>query len=361
MSIKCLARYLVLGVATLASLASLVPLIPTNIWWIRVGDFPRVQLLVLLAGCAAGLLPWVRRTSSLIVLVLVAASIVVQLYWIHPFFPGSEIESQPATLDDPKARIRIFCLNILQENKDSNRLLQQIEKEQPDVLALFEVNDRWIDELAALKEHFDWSIEHPQDNTYGLAIYGRRVELVEGRVRHRVEPEIPSVDVRIRLESGTEALVVGIHPRPPRFGTSSTNRDAELVIVAQEAMGPTPTIVLGDMNDVGWSRTTRRFREISGLLDPRRGRGLYSTFFAGSSILKFPLDHVFHSAEFRLVEMTVLGDVGSDHFPLLVELSFEPSLSEEQVKPEPDAETLRDGLESIEEAQGNDEGSTSDS
>ena len=62
---------------------------------------------------------------------------------------------------------------------------------------------------------------------------------------------------------------------------------------------------------------------MSGLLDPRIGRGLFNTFDAGNPIFRFPLDHVFHSSHFRLFRLCRLPKVGSDHFPVLVELNLE--------------------------------------
>ena len=54
--------------------------------------------------------------------------------------------------------------------------------------------------------------------------------------------------------------------------------------------------------------------------DPRKGRGMFATFHAALPGLRFPLDHCFHSPGFRLVRLDVLPAIGSDHFPILIEL-----------------------------------------
>jgi hypothetical protein len=54
-----------------------------------------------------------------------------------------------------------------------------------------------------------------------------------------------------------------------------------------------PALVAGDLNDVAWSHTSRLFRRIAQMLDPRVRRGIYSTFHVRYWFLCWPLDHIF--------------------------------------------------------------------
>jgi len=131
----------------------------------------------------------------------------------------------------------------------------------------------------------------------------------------------------IELTSGDQVRMHFLHPAPPSptENPESAERDAELVIVGRSvADTDEPVIVTGDLNDVAWSPTTRLFRKVSGLLDPRVGRGIHSTFHADYPLLRWPLDHLFHSEHFTLVSIQRLPSIGSDHFPLLTRLRFAP-------------------------------------
>ena len=123
----------------------------------------------------------------------------------------------------------------------------------------------------------------------------------------------------------------------------STKRDAELLLVGREVRHQQgPVIVAGDLNDVAWSHTTRLFSRISGLLDPRIGRGLFSTFHAHCFFLRWPLDHVFVSHHFALNGITRLPNCGSDHFPILVSLTYAPDPDRIDEVPQPEKDNVEE-------------------
>lgn len=224
---------------------------------------------------------------------------------------------------------------------------------QPDLVLLTEPNEWWLEQLESLHVHYPFRVSHPLDNTYGIALYSK-MELRSPKVKFLLEDDVPSIHTNIVLRSGEQIEFYGIHPRPPapQEADSTTLRDAELIVVAKEvAKASVPAVVAGDLNDVAWSRTTRLFQKISRMLDPRVGRGFFNTFHAEYPFLRYPLDHVFHSSEFRLVEIRKLAYTGSDHFPILLHLSLEKSAEQTQAEPVADPEEEEEAEEMVEQAE----------
>jgi hypothetical protein len=90
--------------------------------------------------------------------------------------------------------------------------------------------------------------------------------------------------------------------------------------------------------------------KVSGLLDPRRGRGMYNTFHASYPFLRWPLDHVFHSKEFTLIDLQRLEPMGSDHFPIMVELALTPEQGKDQEKLQIDSGDIQEAREKMDNA-----------
>lgn len=340
--------------ALIGILATALSLFDSQVWWVRIWDFPRLQVLCWCLFSIALLGIFLRPFGKVGVLLTtaVAASALYQGSRILPYTPVYPVEVLEAERQESGETLRIMTANVLTSNRNAKPLLEIVEAEHPDILLLTEPDTWWVEQLAALDEGYPHQILHPLDNTYGIALYSR-LPLKDPKVEFLVESDIPSVNALLVLSSGKQVKFFGIHPKPPAPAESedTTERDAELVIVGKKMRDlKIPAIVAGDLNDVAWSSTTSLFQKISGTLDPRRGRGMYNTFHANIPVLRFPLDHIFHTEHFRLSALRRLSGVGSDHFPILIELSLEESAEVLQEEPQPRASDVIEGEELIEKA-----------
>jgi endonuclease/exonuclease/phosphatase (EEP) superfamily protein YafD len=324
--------------AGLLVLVTLLPLHRGHFWWVRIWDYPRAQIATLGILTIGGLLLLAGESwPTLVLAALLAGSIGFQLALILPYTVLWSVQGLEAEDPDDASTIRILLANVLMDNRDAEGLIRIVREERPDVLLAVETDDWWDERLSVLEERLPFTCHEPLANTYGLHFFSR-LAIRDAEIRHVVEEDIPSVRAEIRLSSGPWIEFIGVHPKPPDINQDVAERDAELVLTGREAAeSGLPSIVAGDLNDVAWSHTTRLFQRMSGLLDPRVGRGLYSTFNAKLPLLRWPLDHLFHDARFTVVEIRRLGFFGSDHFPVLVVLALQPEMAAgvEQPRPEP--------------------------
>ncbi|AVJ18335.1 endonuclease/exonuclease/phosphatase family protein [Serratia rhizosphaerae] len=318
----------------LLALVTIAPISTHPAWWVRVWDFPRLQILALALLTLllnVTLLPWSSPWVWGLAVVNLAC-VIYQARWIYPYTPLSKPQVLDFTGYEKKPRVRILVANVLTPNRHAEKLLALAASERPDVLVAVETDGWWEQQLAPLEQDYPYTLKCPQDNLYGMHVYSR-LPLVDAEIQYLVDKEIPSMHMLVQLDNGPQVRLHCVHPMPPSptENDESEDRDAELVLVGKSVVdAKTPVIVTGDLNDVAWSTTTRLFLKISGLLDPRRGRGMYSTFHAGYPFLRWPLDHVFHSDDFVLGSLRRLPSIGSDHFPIMAELVYSPKKGAQQ-------------------------------
>jgi endonuclease/exonuclease/phosphatase (EEP) superfamily protein YafD len=370
------------GVLSLALVfGTVVPLLRGDAWWIRVFDFPRIQIAALigltLAGYVVLRLCGRLRPLEYALAAVVGLALVWQLISIAPYTAFYPKEMSDSRAEDDSNRISLLIYNVLSDNREVEALRDLIRETNPDVILLSEPTQWWLEQLVGLEDDYPYTLFQPQENQYGMLLYSR-LELENPEIRFLIEPEVPSLRTKVRLRSGTVVTLYGVHPRPPGIKRpdeekvsgiaedegeededgereDSDMRDAELLLVAKEVkkLGDVPVIVAGDFNDVAWSHTTHLFQRIGGLLDPRVGRGLFNTFDSRSRLLRFPLDHVFASRHFLLVELRRLPNIGSDHFPILMVLDHDPGASVANEEPQQDADDEQEVDEAIEEGKAN--------
>ncbi|RAV30254.1 endonuclease/exonuclease/phosphatase family protein [Sinomicrobium soli] len=337
------------------ALATLAARIRMDDWWIRMFDFPRVQLwgiglaALVLALCAFDTAsPWFYILSGIVLLLLVYQGIKI---WPYTFLHPKEVYRFKGK-EDKSNRISVLVSNVLTSNRNTGKLLELIRKKNPSMVLTLESDSWWEKQLDVLEKDYPYTVKIPLDNLYGMHLYSS-LELEDAKTMYLVKDDIPSIEAYVKLPSGKRVKIYCLHPMPPSPTESdtSTDRDAELLLVGKKvSKKEETTIVFGDLNDVAWSYTTVLFRKISGLLDPRIGRGMFSTFHAGYFFLRWPLDHLFHSNDFMLNGIQRLPGMGSDHFPIYADLQYRPMAEKVQEEPEVDREDKELAAEKIDKA-----------
>ncbi len=318
---------IILSIASITVLiVTLLPLWRHPHWIVRGLDFPRLQFaslaaLVLLLQCL-----FVDTNDGMVRALMLSNALcfVWQAWWIAPYTSLWAKEVHSCKPNAEEQAISIMTANVLTPNRNAQALLDHVAHYQPDILVTLESDQWWETQLDTLTQKMPYSVKCPLDNLYGMHVYSR-LPLLETEIAYLVEKDVPSIHGLVALPDGSKIRLHCLHPAPPSptENAESGERDAELMLIARSiADCQHPVIVTGDLNDVAWSPTTRLFRKISKLLDPRVGRGMFNTYHADYPFLRWPLDHLFHSAHFCLAQIKRLPPIGSDHFALFATLSF---------------------------------------
>ena len=320
-----------LGLLTLMLvLATALPISKVPLGAIRGLDFPRQQFFLLAVVLAAVSYVYVPGWLGGFGVPLLGLLAVIQLVYILKFTPLWPVQSVAIDKTDRQEnrQVRLLAANIKLSNRDFDRFATLVKEKSPDIALLIEVDKDWIEAVnSRLGDAYPHRVEVPKSNGYGMAVLSR-LPLHEVDVVEMVTRDVPSIRAAVSLPNNAVFRLYVIHPEPPVIESDTKGRDSEIALVGLEAANDEmPSIVAGDLNDVAWSTTTRRFQRLSGLLDPRVGRGFFNTFSATMPWMRWPLDHLFHDPRFRLVEMARLDKIGSDHFPMwfVLELMDNPS------------------------------------
>ena len=339
------------GLTAVFTILTFLPFIKSPKWFIRVWDYPRFQMfgiILVVIILSIPIIEW-NETTNLICISILFLDLIYLSWMVYPYSTFSKKMVEKESSQNPKYSIKLLTCNVYQYNKHYIQTLHCIYKSNPDVVFLLETDKNWRNSVQVLKEKYPYAIEIPKENTYGMLFYSK-FPIKQQTINYLIDDEIPSIIVDLNVHGKTVRLY-GIHPTPPvpQENPESTDRDAEILIVGKKSKDfDGPSIVFGDLNDVAWSHTTRLFLRISGMLDPRIGRGMYSTFHAKYSLLRWPLDHFFVSSHFRLIDLKVEDFVNSDHFPISVTLSLRTEDKEKEL--EASADDVEEANEIIEEA-----------
>lgn len=313
---------------------SVLPLTRFKHWAFRGPEFAKIQILILQVLTVIWSF-FIWNTDDSIFLILWIATLCVIGYHAYILIEFTPLVKNKNNLlghrDRNKPAISILSANVLQDNTQYSDFLNLVHKNDPDIILTMESNHAWKEALAPLEEKYPHNILIPLENTYGMLFYSK-LEIAWHEVQYLISDEIPSIEAKVLDSSGKVFTFIGIHPPPPSPSEEDTSkvRDAEMMKLAEKLYkrSDETIMVVGDFNNVAWAKSSRRFRKVSGLIDPRRGRGLVSTFPTWSDWLAVPIDLMYHSRDIFILNFNKLEDFGSDHYPLLCNLVIETEKAE---------------------------------
>lgn len=336
-------QWLLTGLTGVLVAFTLLPFSKLRFGAIRGLAFPRLQLFWIAMGLAV--VAVVTPGGFWLALVLVAVGL-VQLGYIVKFTPlwaRQSVDADEHLSADARCHVSLIAANVKKSNRDYDALIALVRRQRPDIVMAIEVDADWIAALEqGLEEAYPHWVNVPKETGYGICLMSR-LALDETEVREIVTEGVPSVRTAVTLGSGARLRLYVVHPEPPVIDHDTKGRDSEIAHVGLEAARDRlPAIVTGDLNDVAWSTTTRSFQRLSGLLDPRVGRGFFNTFNAFHWWARWPLDHLFHDPQFRLIGMARLENIGSDHFPMMFQLALADGPAQKSETGDVDAEEQAD-------------------
>lgn len=218
-------------------------------------------------------------------------------------------------------------MNVLIGNRPTAEAMRWLRETDADAVGFIEFSSPWQRAMEAADLPWKYSSFHVDDQgAGGIALYSRyplrAAEAGLGSLGrfHRVDAivETPEGPVRVFV----------VHPVPPMRTGLARARNGEIAEIAELcAASDLPTIVMGDFNETPFGAAYRAFIARTGFIPCRRVAGRAPTWprrVMGDWTpveLGIPIDHCFVSPAFEPITFAVGPDVGSDHLPIVADVS----------------------------------------
>ena len=237
-----------------------------------------------------------------------------------PLIPYLSVEQDGtagAAVDD--AAFRLLSFNVWFRNPDMSQLAAYIEESRPDAIVLLELTPSQAETLVPLLPSYPYY--HIEPSRMGAAVFTKWPVLAAESLPLAKDGAIAA---RVRIDwRGSPVTVLGVHLNWPLGPRNSEFRNEELAAVVAFSKAQTePLIVAGDFNLTPWSEYFSDALEESGLRDSALGFGLARSWPAQFAPLGMRIDHCWISRHWRSNHVAIGPWLGSDHLPVIADLSI---------------------------------------
>lgn len=307
-------RNLAIAGTVLVWLSLLAGLLNRAAWFFDLFAHFRVQYATLFLIFAFVLLILRRWVFAVVAFVGLGVSAVPMLAYL-PDVSGGTAAAAPAS-----PTFRVLSFNVWFRNPDMATTAAYIEQSNADAVVLLELTPPQAERLRPLLPSYPNF--HIEPSRMGAAVFTKWPMLDAASMPLAEEG---AVAARMRIDwHGTPVTVLGVHLNWPLGPRNSRFRNEELAgVVAFSKAQHEPLIVAGDFNLTPWSEYFRDALEESGLHDSARGFGLHRSWPAQFAPVGIRIDHCLLSREWQSQRVDIGPSLGSDHLPLVADLSLQ--------------------------------------
>jgi endonuclease/exonuclease/phosphatase (EEP) superfamily protein YafD len=283
-----------------------------RLWWV-LDLFSHFQVqyffLIVLFTVVLLLLKRLRTAASL------GACAALNLALISPYYLD-----QPRITGNVRS-LRAVSINVNTANESYDLARRFIDESNPDLVLLMEVNGAWVRSLSEIESRYPHHKAIPREDNFGIALYSR-LPFARCEIVYLGKAGVPSI--LAELDSGGELIsILCTHPVPPISAEYSRIRNDQIEAVSQYLASISgPKVLIGDLNVSPWSVYFRALAKRAGVIDASAGFGIGPTWPTHRALLRIPIDLCLVSPEIGVDNRMIGPNIGSDHFPLLVDLAL---------------------------------------
>lgn len=306
-----LARRVVTAVVVLVGAATVIGLLDRVSWVFELADVFRLQYLAVLAAAV----PVAAALRRFRLAGLAAALAALNLAVVAPSFAASATAAPAAGAGS----LRLLVANVEVGNPRFEEIVRLVRRERPDLVGIVELTPALAERLTRELPGYRARMLAPQEGAYGIGVFSR-VPLLSARIeRFPEDGGPPTVVARVRV-AGEPVTVVVTHVHTPFAGSIHT-RQLEALAAARPRLG-SRLAVCGDFNTPPWAGPFRRLADDARLSD-LYGDDAWSGYSwpTWNPLLRVPLDNCLVGGGLGVRAHRHGADIGSDHFPLVVDLA----------------------------------------
>lgn len=217
---------------------------------------------------------------------------------------------------------KVYSANLNVSNDDLSGLKKELWKLDPEMVLLLEVTPQHIDQIQPVIQKYPYRIEKSFFGKREIGfVFLSKFPILSNRIERL--SDICNFLLKAKVEIDHEPVMFyGIHARRPDIRGFAERRDQFLRLAADLKEQRLPVIVAGDFNSTPFAPIFRQMIAISGIRDS----GVYfgwqpswPTFFPPFWL---SIDHVLVSSKIQVNKRYNGFFIGSDHFPVIAELSI---------------------------------------